>query len=324
MQRRSFLKSAAAVAAVPLSSLASAAVDGSAPLIVDTHQHLWDLSKFKLPWLGGAPEVLRQTYHMTEYRAATRGLNVKCVYMEVNVDPAQEAAEAEHVIALAKLGDPTVAAVIGCRPESEGFAAYVERFRDVPEVKGMRRVLHEADAPAGFCLEERFVKAVRLLGARGLSYDLCMRPTDLEDAAKLTELCPDTRFIVDHCGNADAAVFSKSTAGGDAQPSHTVDQWKSGIERLAARPNTICKISGIIAKLPKGADAGALAPIVNHCLDTFGPDRVVFGSDWPVCLLGASLATWVAMLTEIIAGRLESERRKLWSENATRFYQLKL
>ena len=78
-----------------------------------------------------------------------------------------------------------------------------------------------------------------------------------------------------------------------------------------------------IAKLPKGGDAGALAPIVNHCLDAFGPDRVVFGSDWPVCLLGASLGTWVAMLTEIIAGRPESDRRKLWSENATKFYQLK-
>lgn len=322
MQRRSFLKSAAAAAAVPLSSLVSAVDDASAPLMVDTHQHLWDLSKFKLPWLAGAPAVLRQTYHTAEYRAATRGLNVKCVYMEVNVDPTQEAAEAEHVIALSKLGDPTVGAVIGCRPETDGFTAYVDRFRDVPEVKGMRRVLHESETPAGFCLEERFVKSVRLLGERGLSYDLCMRPTDLGDAAKLTELCPDTRFIVDHCGNADAAAFSKSAAAGESKPSHTPDQWKSGIERLAKRPNTICKISGIIARLPKGGDAGDLAPIVNHCLDAFGPERVVFGGDWPVCLLGASLGTWVAMLTEIITGRPDHDRRKLWSDNAKLFYQL--
>ena len=316
--------SAAGAAAVPFLSRTGAGEEAAPALIIDTHQHLWDLTKLTLPWLDGAPEVLRHTYHLNEYREATRGLNVKCVYMEVNVDPTQEVAEAEHVIALSKLGDPTCGAVIGCRPESDGFAAYVDRFRDVPEVKGMRRVMHEADAPKGFCLQPTIVKGVQLLGERGLSYDLCMRPTELGDAAKLTELCPDTRFIVDHCGNADATAFSKSSTVAEPKPSHTADEWKAGIDRLAKRPNTICKISGIIARLPKGGDAGDLAPIVNHCLDAFGPDRVVFGSDWPVCLLGGSLGTWVAMLTEIIAGRPEADRRKLWSENARQYYRLKI
>jgi predicted TIM-barrel fold metal-dependent hydrolase len=324
MQRRTFLQSTAAVATASLSSLVSRANQAPAPLIVDTHQHLWDLAKFQLPWLAGAPEVLKKTYHTAEYAEATRGLNVRCVYMEVNVDPAQESAEADHVIALSKLANPTVAAVIGCRPESDGFAAYVERFRGVPEVKGMRRVLHEADTPTGFCLQDRFVRSMQLLGERGLSYDLCMRPTELNDAARLTELCPDTRFIVDHCGNADAAAFSKTPHGGERPASHTADEWKAGIDRLARRPNTICKISGIIARLRRGGEAAELAPIVNHCLDAFGPDRVVFGSDWPVCLLGAALKTWVSMLGEIVAGRSEADRRKLWSENAKRFYQLSL
>ena len=218
--------------------------------------------------------------------------------------------------------NPTVAAVIGCRPEADAFVGYVARFHDTPEVKGMRRILHVNATPPGFCLADRFVKSMRLLGERGLSFDLCMRPKELLDGARLAELCPDTRFIVDHCGNASPQAFRASAAGGP--PGHTVDEWQAGIDRLAARPNVIIKISGIIARLPPGGDAGDLAPIVNACLSTFGPDRVVFGGDWPVCLLGGSLRTWIDMLGEIISNRPAAERTKLWSANAARHYGLKL
>jgi len=319
MQRRTFLKSSAAMSVAACNLSATRAAE-PAPLIIDTHQHLWDLAKFKLPWLGGAPEVLKHTYHLTEYREATRGLNVKSVYMEVYVAPDQLVAEAEHVIELSRVGKPTVGAVIGSRPESAEFAAYADRFKNVSQVKGMRRVLHEAETPPGYCLRPEFVKNVRLLGERGLSFDLCMRPTELLDAARLTELCPDTRFIVDHCGNADPTAFRQGKS--DAQPTHRVDEWKKGIDTLAARPNTIGKISGIIARLPAGGDANDLAPIVNHCLNAFGPDRVVFGSDWPVCLLGGTLQKWVEMLTQIIADRTAAERQRLWSSNAVRQYAL--
>jgi L-fuconolactonase len=94
------------------------------------------------------------------------------------------------------------------------------------------------------------------------------------------------------------------------------------MDLLAARKNTICKISGIIARVPKEWNAEDLAPIVNHCLDTFGPDRVIFGSDWPVCLLGAPLKEWVAALRQIIAERPAEEQQKVMAENATAFYKL--
>jgi L-fuconolactonase len=322
MKRRTFLKSSAALATAAACELPVTMAAEPAPLIVDTHQHLWDLAKFKLPWLGGAPEVLKHTYHLNEYREATRGLNVKTVYMEVYVAQDQLVTEAEHVIELSRAGNPMVGAVIGSRPESGEFAAYVDRFKNVPQVKGMRRVLHEAETPAGYCLKPEFVKNVHLLGERGLSFDLCMRPTELLDAAKLTELCPNTRFIVDHCGNADPKAFSSIKS--DAQPTHNVDEWKKGIDVLAARPNTIGKISGVIARLPAGGDANHLAPIVNHCLSAFGPDRVVFGSDWPVCLLGGTLQKWVEMLSQIIAERPAAERLKLWSGNAALQYKLQV
>ncbi len=310
------------LAAEPSPAIPSQAIEPS-PTIIDTHQHLWDLKSQKLPWLAGAPEILNRTYHLPEYREATQGLSVKAIYMEVAVDASQLVEEAEHVIGLSRdTSAPTIGAVIGSRPESEQFSEYFTRFKSVLEVKGARRVLHEKDTPAGLCLQPQFVKSVRHLGELGRTFDLCMRPKELSDGAKLAQLCPETRFIVDHCGNADPKSFRKTNATEEV-PSHSADEWKSGIEKLSKRPNVICKISGVIASLPKGGDANDLAPIVNFCLDTFGPDRVVFGSDWPVCLLGGPLKTWVSMLTQIISARPNADQQKLWSGNAIKHYGLK-
>jgi L-fuconolactonase len=159
-----------------------------------------------------------------------------------------------------------------------------------------------------------------------MSFDLCMRPTELADGAKLAELCPDTRFVVDHCGNADPKAFSERLAklAPNEKPWHAVDVWKQDLAKLAGRKNTICKISGIIARAPLGWTADDLAPVVNYCLDTFGPERVVFGGDWPVCLLGGPLMSWIEALEKIVAGRPAAERTALWSGNAMKFYSLAL
>jgi L-fuconolactonase len=288
-------------------------------MIIDTHQHLWDLTNFKPPWLNGAEDVLRRNYRTQEYLEATRGLNVKTVYMEVDLDPSQHMAEAEHVVELSRSEEhPTIAAVVGGRPASPEFAKYVQVLKKSPEVKGVRQVLHGGSTPAGYCLKENFVRGIRLLGESDLSFDLCMRPAELLDGARLAELCPDTRFIVDHCGNADPKAFAKSAK----EPTHDPEAWRRAMDTLAKRPNTICKISGIVARAPEGWTAADLAPIVNHCLDAFGPDRVVFGSDWPVCLLGAMLRQWVNALREIVSSRPAEHQQKLWRDNAVQRYGL--
>jgi predicted TIM-barrel fold metal-dependent hydrolase len=290
-------------------------------LIIDTHQHLWDLSKFNLPWLADAPEVYRHSYRPQEYAEATKGLNIHTVYMEVDVDPALRPAEAEYVIDLCRTrAGATRAAVIGGRPDVPGFADYIKRFHASGFVRGVRQVLHVPSTLAGLCLKDEFVKGVRELGKIGMSFDLCMRPTELRDGAKLCELAPDTRFILDHCGNADAKAFGPGLGG--EKPWHEAEPWKRDMELLAKRPNLICKISGIVARAPEKWTTAHLAPIVNHCLDTFGPDRVVFGGDWPVCLVRATLAQWVDALKEIIAKRPAEEQLKLWSENAKKYYAL--
>jgi predicted TIM-barrel fold metal-dependent hydrolase len=311
MNRRAFLAASAAAA------LAAEGAEYFA--ILDTHQHLWDLDRFRLPWLKKAPS-LAKSFRPEDYRTATAELGkianlpakiVKTVYMEVDVEPTQQVAEAEYVLGLCRRADtPTAAAVVSGRPASAAFADYLARFKDSAYVKGIRQVLHVDETPPGYCLEKDFVRGIRLLGERGLSFDLCMRAKELPDAAKLIDTCPDTRFILDHCGNADVRAKDRS-------------QWEKDIAAVAKRKNVVCKVSGIVASAKPGKwTAEDLAPIVKRTLEVFGPDRVMFGGDWPVCTLAASFRQWVEALASIVAGRPAAEQCKLFHDNAARFYGL--
>lgn len=325
LTRRSFTTHAsAAVLATAAHShigrLARADSGKSLP-IIDTHQHLWDLSKFDLPWLKEVPAVLKKSYVTKDFLEATSGLNVvKAVYMEVDLAENQQVAEAEHVIALSKSDEhPTAAAVISGRPNSEQFASYIRKYEGNRYIQGVRQVLL-AEGQRGFCLQKQFVKSIQLLGEMGMCFDLCMRPEELEDGVRLAKLCPRTRFVVDHCGNADPKAFLRSST---EPPTHKVTPWRRDMADFAQQPNVICKISGIVARVPQdGWDSAMLAPIVNYCLDQFGPQRVVFGGDWPVCLLGTSYRRWVNALQEVIGNRSEVHQRSLLHDNAQKFYRL--
>ena len=311
MNRRDFLAAAAAATAC-----AGIRAEENKPMntdlaIVDTHQHLWDLKKFKLPWLEeGTP--LARSFVMSDYLQATHGLNVvKTVYMEVDVAVEQQPAEADYVIDLCKRADnPMIAAVISGRPASDGFAKYLEPYKNSAYIKGIRQVLHVPGTPPGYCLDKKFIAGVQLLGDLGLSFDLCMRPTDLLDAAKLLDACPGTRFILDHCGNGD--VQAKD-----------LTQWKHDLAEVAKRKNVIGKVSGIVVNATPGKwTADDLAPVVLHTLAVFGPDRVMFGGDWPVCTKAATYRQWVEALKMIVKDRAAAEQRKLFHDNAVAFYGL--
>jgi predicted TIM-barrel fold metal-dependent hydrolase len=302
LDRRAFLHAALAA---PL-----AAAREPECLIIDTHQHLWDLKKFRLPWIKKGSSLDR-SFLPADYRAASKGLGiVGAVYLEVDVAPEQQQAEADAVVALCKKGDTlTRAAVISGRPASAGFAKYIRPFKGSAHVKGLRQVLHGPSTPAGYCLEKKFVQGIRLLGDLGLHFELCMRHAELPDAVKLVDACPGTRFVLDHCGNPDLVKHEK---------------WKKNLAALAKRKNVVVKVSGIVASARPGTwKADDLAPVVNHTLDTFGADRVMFGGDWPVCLAAATLAQWVNALKQIVASRKAEQQRKLFHDNAVRFYRLK-
>jgi predicted TIM-barrel fold metal-dependent hydrolase len=293
------------------------------PAIVDPHQHLWDLSKFSWPWLKGSP--LDRSFVMKDYREATAGLRlVAAVYMETDVAEQYQRAEADYILEICRRGDtPTRAAVIGGPVGAEGFRKYITPFKGSPYVKGVRRLLFKPEMRAGRCLEKPFLDSIRLLGDLGMRFDICIAASELADAARLAALCPGTQFVLDHCGNADVKAFRAARTEEDAR--RAVQQWRKDIAAVAAQKNVVCKISGIISTAPKkGWTADDLAPIVNHCMDSFGSDRAMFASDWPVCTLVASYRQWVGALREIVRNRSAADQRKLFAENAVRVYGLKL
>ncbi|MFK7820077.1 MAG: amidohydrolase [Planctomycetaceae bacterium] len=324
MQRRDFFAASTAAILAPNVMATSnkkpttLAEPKSVPKI-DTHQHLWDLKTFQPPWLKGAPEVLSRSYVTSDYLDATRGLNVvKTVYMEVDVAEADQNREAQHVTELSKSDEhPTCGAVISGRPNSAGFEKYIRQYANSKYIRGVRQVLHVDSAKRGMCIEKQFVKSVQLLGELDKTFDLCMRPSELMDASKLAGLCPDTKLILDHCGNADPKVFLPKS---DEEPWHTIDEWKRGLAAFAKHKNTYCKISGIIARAPKGWTSDHLAPIIEFCIETFGFDRIVFGGDWPVCLLGGPYGCWVSALNEVIGHHSFAARKKLYHDNAIKVY----
>lgn len=293
--------------------------------VIDTHQHLWDLTRFRLPWLKDRP-ALDRSYLLDDYLKATADLGcfpagaakegapgkiVKTIYMEVDLDPAQQAAEADYVLDVCRRGGtPMVAAVISGRPASADFKEYVTRYRDGTYIKGVRQVLHVPETPPGYCLDGNFIRGIRLLGEMGFSYDICLRPQELLDGAKLIDACPGTRFILDHCGNANVQDADQT-------------QWKRDIAEVAKRKDVVCKVSGIVVSAKPGKwTADELAPFIHHVAEVFGRDRILFGGDWPVCTLTATYQRWIEALKSAVSDWNEQDQRKLFHDNAVRFYGL--
>jgi predicted TIM-barrel fold metal-dependent hydrolase len=319
--RRDFWRTAATASAgllaitTKLRAADSPLYDGE---IIDTHQHLWDLKEFKLSWIGGlkdrSKEILGRSYSLGDYAAATQGLGVKrAVYMEVDVAEEQQLKEVEFITGVCAEGKaPTVAAVVSGRPASDGFKDYLDRLKGNKYVRGLRQVLHTPATAPKFCLEDKFVKGIQLLGERGLSFDLCFKNDQLEYGAELIDRCPHTRFILDHCGNPHDGRLD-------------LDGWKKALGKVATTKNrnVMCKVSGLYANVTAQQwPAEKLATIVRPVIDMFGWDRVMFASDWPVVNLGASFKVWVETVKQVVRPDKPEHQAKLFRDNAIKFYGL--
>ncbi len=283
--------------------------EDSVIMIIDTHLHLIDLSALRYPWLGGAPALNRDFSH-EEYATQARRAGIEAaLHMEVDVDQADIEVETSHVKAQSlEKGSLLRGAIAACRPEEAGFAAYLERQQADPFVKGFRRVLHVM--PDELSDAALFRDNIKRLSGTGLTFDLVVLPHQIPRAIALADLAPDVQFVLDHCGVPDIK-------GGVEHP------WREHMTEIAQRPNVIGKISGVVAYADAGSwSVESLRPYVEHTIGSFGWDRVVWGSDWPVCTLGGGLATWVAATHALIAGASPEERVKLLSGNARRMWKL--
>ena len=277
--------------------------------IIDTHQHLWDLDLFRYAWVDSIPQ-LNRSFRMSDYLEACQGLNVvKSVHLEADVDEQCMLEETRQLLALADRPDNPLEGIVACgRPESESFRFYLDKIAGHPKLKGIRRVLHTQPDDVGQAMT--FIKNVAALSGYGLSFDICVLARQLPIAIKLVSKCPDVMFVLDHCGVPQ--VKEKS-----------LDPWRSYITEIATLPNVVCKVSGVVAYAdPKNWTAEDLRPFVDHVIASFGWDRVLFGSDWPVCTLSASYKQWVESLQTITQAAGELKQKKLFHDNAVRVYRL--
>lgn len=278
-------------------------------MLIDCHLHVIDTGRLSYPWLDGFDALKGDFLYETYALEAKRTGIGATLHMEVDVAPSDIGRETEMLKDIARRpGSLIRGAISSCRPEEKEFPALLETALQDDFLKGFRRVLHVV--PDDLSEGALFRENIRRLEKTRLTFDLCTLPHQVDKVLALADLAPGVTFILDHCGVP--AIASNAHAA-----------WAKGIAEIAKRPNVLVKLSGIVAY----ADAGSwqvqtLRPYVETVLSTFGPSRMLWGSDWPVCTLGGTLSTWVAATHALLDPLSKDEKQAILSGNATRLWSL--
>ena len=277
--------------------------------IVDTHVHLWHPKQLRYPWLKQVP-TLNKPYLLKDYSAAHENLEIESiVFVQCDVHPDDGLKETAWVTSLAAV-EPRIRGIVAWAPLEEGkqVAPFVEKLAEDTLVKGIRRLIQGESVD--FCIQPNFINGVKTLARYGLSFDICIFHPQLANAIRLVEQCSNVQFILDHIGKPDIK-------------NQLFEPWKQEIKTLADFPNVYCKISGLVTEANhENWTAADLQPYIEHVIECFGFDRVVYGSDWPVSTLASDYPRWVRILQEAVTGCTPEELKKLFHDNAIKFYKL--
>ena len=304
--------------------------------LIDSHVHFWPAPGVHYDWLAAAPQIAAPQgpgdHHLDSHAAAREaGLELRgLVFVEAGRAPAQGLAEAQWVAGLAETAHITASAtpILGivahaslelgaaARPSLALLAQMNEAPQRPPVVRppvvGIRR-LYQDEAP-GFARQPAFARGLRALPDFGFTYDLCIRWHQLEETVELVARCPEVQFVLDH--GAKPAIATPRPPDADAR-------WRAGLRALAAQPNVVCKLSGLVteADLDHWQPAD-LWPYLDYALEVFGAERLLFGSDWPVVKLASSWGRWLFTLREALQHLSEAEQGAIFAGNARRVYGL--
>jgi len=285
---------------------------------VDSHHHVWDLTVRAQPWLDQpGNEPLRRTFAEADLRPLARAALVNAtIVVQTVTDPA----ETPELLALAA-GSDLVAGVVGWVDlQAPGVADALAALLARPDggwLRGIRHPVLIEDDP-GWLRRPSVLRGLDAVGAAGLSYDIVAAPHALPAAVAAARACPGMTFVLDHLGNPEIGP-------------RVDERWANAVRALAALPNTICKLSGILGEPPPGAApahpgnrAGVahLVPYYQTVLGAFGPDRLMFGTDWPVCTLTSSYDAVIGAARTLTADLSASERMAVFSGTACRVYRL--
>jgi len=278
--------------------------------IIDSHVHFYDVEKLNYSWMPNVPS-LNHTSLVKDFDQARGKVEVDgIVFVEVDIDPGLHIEEAKFVAGLAE-GDKRLSGIVAHAPLEKGWAieADLEKLSHIKGVKGIRRLI-QGEVDPSMCIAPDFVDAVKLLPKYGMSFDICIRHYQLVYAIELIKKCPNVRFILDHIAKPDIKHG-------------LMEPWKSQIREMAKLPNVVCKVSGVATEADhKAWTRQQLRPYIDHVIESFGFDRVMFGSDWTVATLALDYPTWVDILDEVLAGTSMDEKRHFWRGTAIEAYRL--
>lgn len=273
--------------------------------IIDSHVHFWDRERFTTLWLEDADAAL-QPSHLPRDLAATGWSADAIVAVQADCVPEQGIAEARWFAQLAP-GAP-VEAVVAFAPLDvpSDLSAHLAALAELPLVVGVRRLLQ--DESPELATSPEFVAGVQALAAYDFTMDLCIRQLHFPAVIDLVAQCPDVQFVLNHLG--------KPTIQADA-----FDSWAADMVRLAALPNVVVKLSGLLTEAsPEQRTTAALSPWLRHALETFGAARCMFGSDWPVLNLGGGFELWKGMMFDVLDDVTADEAAAVWSGTADAIY----
>jgi L-fuconolactonase len=279
-------------------------------VIVDAHHHLWDPARRDYPWLAGeALTPIRRSYTIGDLRSAAGD----ALDATVLVQTISSVSETEEFLHIAGDSQGFIAGVVGWLDlTGPGVATKIKRLRTVPGGAALVGIRHQAeDEPdAGWLLREDVRCGLRAVGTAGLAYDLLVRAPQRPAAHAVAERLPEVSFVLDHAGKP-------AIAAGERAP------WTSWIAAMATLPNVVCKLSGLVTEASWNAwTAEDIRPYAEHVLSCFGADRVLFGSDWPVCELAAGYAEVLELTHDLLSGASASERAAVLGGTARRVYRL--
>jgi len=277
---------------------------------IDAHQHFWNYQPREYPWIGAGMERLAKDYLPADLEAAARPCGVSG---SVAVQARQSLAESRWLLELAA-AHPFIRGVVGWVDlRSDAVAAVLEPLARHEAFVGVRHVVQDEPDPR-FLLGDAFVRGLRHLHAFGLTYDLLLVPPQLPAAVELAGMVPEQPFVLDHLAKPRIGL-------GPAAPEFA--SWRRDIEALARHPHVCCKLSGLVTEAAWGRwRAEDFTPYLDVALAAFRPERLMFGSDWPVCLLSGDYAAVTGIVSDFIAALTEAEREAILGGTARRFYGL--
>jgi L-fuconolactonase len=273
---------------------------------IDAHQHYWDVTKLEYPWMPPGDSVLRRNYLPEDLTPILEQHHFDgSVVVQANV----VLEETWWLLELAAASETTKGVVAWVDLTDPGVGHTLDRCMKHPKFKGVRHIVHD-EPDLRWLLRTDVVSGLRELASRNIPYDLLLRPPHLPLIPELAERAPGLRMVIDHIAKPPIA-------------SHVMEPWARDLESVSKIPGMHCKLSGMITEADHQAwSAADLRPYVQHVLSLFGPERLMFGSDWPVCRLAGSWKQVLAAFTQACGPLPQTEREKILGETAVRFYGL--